>query len=210
MAFPLRVYLYRDTKQWLARLLARKGIEDVMDASVRTASDSRLPPDVKSDIWDALFVRNLRMTDGTRFVDGPPEEGRYVFGLAVDGFNPPQSKQAKQTVTVTGIYLYCLNLPPHLRYLPENMLLVGVIPGPKKPSMDQIIHFLRPLVQDLLIFWENGVYFSRTANFPDGRLVRCIPGPLVCDLPGARQTAGFGSYNAKYFCSICKLLQQHR
>ncbi|EIW59184.1 uncharacterized protein TRAVEDRAFT_100835, partial [Trametes versicolor FP-101664 SS1] len=73
----------------------------------------------------------------------------------------------------------------------------------QKPSLDQINHFLKPLVDELLVLWETGVFFSRTANYPSGRLVRCALIPLVCDLPAARQTAGFGAHNAKFFCSMC-------
>lgn len=178
-------------------------MEDIMDAMLQRAAGDAL--DVMSDLWDAPIFRELRMPDGTRFVDAPPGEARLIFGLAVDGFNPFHSKTAKQQVTVTGIYMYCLNLPPHLRYRPENMYLVGVIPGPGKPSIDQINHFLRPLVDELLEFWHGGVYYSRTMKFPDGRLVRCILVPLVCDLPAARQTAGFGHHSAKYFCHMCYL-----
>ncbi|KAI0822496.1 hypothetical protein BC628DRAFT_1281695, partial [Trametes gibbosa] len=83
--------------------------------------------------------------------------------------------------------------------------LVGIIPGPGKPSLAQINHCLKPLVDELLVFWESGIFFSRTAKFVTGRLVRCALVPLVCDLPAARQTAGFGAHNAKYFCSVCNL-----
>ncbi|KAI0689979.1 hypothetical protein C8T65DRAFT_518639, partial [Cerioporus squamosus] len=78
----------------------------------------------------------------------------------------------------------------------------------RKPSTDQLNHFLRPLVDELLVFWRTGVFYSRTAKYPDGRLVRCALGPLVCDLPAARQTSGFGGYMSKYFCSVCKLLRE--
>lgn len=203
LSFPIRVYLRQDMKEWLGRLLSRQGLEDIMDSTLKRAMGPI--PSVMSDIWDAPIFRELYLSDGTRFIDPPTGEGRYVFGLAVDGFNPFQNKQAKQKVTVTAIYVYCLNLPPHLRYLPENMYLVGIIPGPTKPSLDQINHFLQPLVDELLSFWEPGVFYSRTAKYPEGRLVRCALGPLVCDLPAARQVAGFGHYNAKYFCSVCKL-----
>ncbi|KAI9063132.1 hypothetical protein FKP32DRAFT_1534736, partial [Trametes sanguinea] len=74
-----------------------------------------------------------------------------------------------------------------------------------KPSLEQINHFLKPLVDEMLELWEPGVFFSRTMNFAEGRLVRCALVPLVCDLPAARQTAGLGAHNAKYFCSVCKL-----
>jgi len=85
---------------------------------------------------------------GAKFSSHPGEHGCYVFSLAVDGFNPFHMKEAKQTVTSTGIYMVLLNFPPHLHFLPENMLLVGVIPGPNKPSLDEINHSLRPLVKN--------------------------------------------------------------
>ncbi|KAI0363206.1 hypothetical protein BV20DRAFT_958767, partial [Pilatotrama ljubarskyi] len=116
---------HMDLREWLARLLARPGMEDVMDDMLRRASGDC--PSVMHDTWDAPIFRLLEL-DGKRFVDAPLGEGRYIFGLSVDGFNPFQSKQAKQQVTVTAIYMYCFNLPPELRYLPENVYLVGVIP----------------------------------------------------------------------------------
>lgn len=205
--FPLRVYLYQDMKQWLARLLSCPGLEDIMQSMLKRATQGA--PSVMSDIWDAPIIREILMEDKTRFVDAPDDETRLIFGLSADGFNPYQSKQAKQQVSVTAIYMYCLNLPPHLRYLPENIFLVGVIPGPTKPSTDQFNHFLEPLVRDLLNFWHSGVFYSRTAKYPHGRLVRCALGPLVCDLPAARQASGFGGYMSKYFCSVCKLLRDN-
>ena len=103
------------------------------------------------------------------------------------------------------MYLVCLNLPPDIRYLPENIYLVGVVPGPNKPNLDQMNPFLALLVQDLLPFWTPGVRFSRTANHPDGRLVSGALIPLVSDLLAARQVAGFSPARHNFFCSFCLL-----
>ncbi|KAI0753018.1 hypothetical protein C8Q80DRAFT_1217333 [Daedaleopsis nitida] len=74
-------------KGWLARLLCCKGIEDIMDtANIRVHSDPSF----------------LKM-NSTPFVNGPPGKGRYIFALS----------EAKQSIAVTGIYMVCLNLPPH-------------------------------------------------------------------------------------------------
>ncbi|KAI0822495.1 hypothetical protein BC628DRAFT_1327003, partial [Trametes gibbosa] len=118
-------FLDSNMAEWLARLLSRPGMEEVMDAQTERARGSHKP--VMLDIWDAPIFRELKKS-GQPFVVCPPGEGRYVFGLSVDSFNPFQSKEAKQNVSVTGIYMVCLNLPPHLRYLPENVYLVGIIP----------------------------------------------------------------------------------
>ncbi|KIK27012.1 hypothetical protein PISMIDRAFT_65794, partial [Pisolithus microcarpus 441] len=65
-----------------------------------------------------------------------------------------------------------------------------------------INHFLRPLVDDLLDFWKEGVRFSQTHHHPAGRLVRAALVPLVCDVPAARQTGGFAAHSATLFCSL--------
>ncbi len=89
----------------------------------------------------------------------------------------------------------------------ENICLVGLVPGPKAPSLDQINHVLRPVVTDLLVLWSSGIYISKTTKFPLGRPVRAVMLPLICDLPAARQASGHGSYSARRFCSECDLLR---
>ncbi|KAI0069601.1 hypothetical protein K474DRAFT_1610234 [Panus rudis PR-1116 ss-1] len=88
------------------------------------------------------------------------------------------------------------------------MFLVGIIPGPSKPSVDQINGILRIVVDDLLEMWDPGVYFSRTHRYPRGRLVRCAMIPLVCDLPAIRQMSGYAGHSSKHFCSFCKLKKE--
>ena len=123
----------------------------------------------------------------------------------MDGFNPFHTKEAGKKVSIGAIYMVCLNLPPFLRYRLENIFLVGVIPGPSSPSTHQINEILKPLVHDLLVFWDPGVFFSRTFSYPKGRLIRCAVVPLVCDLPAARQMSGFASHSSSHFCSFCNL-----
>jgi len=85
------------------------------------------------------------------------------------------------------------------------MYLVGVIPGPHKPSEDEINHFLAPLIDDLLEFWDPGVYFTKTHLHSTGCLVRAALVPLVSNILAARQTGGFSAHSATLFCSLCYL-----
>lgn len=166
-----------------------------------------VPADNGRDILGSTLLREIMGADGKPFLSTSGSEGRYVFTLAMDGFNPWRNKVAGKKDSVGGLYMICLNLPPAERYKPENMFLVGIIPG--HPSLDEINHFLRPLVNDLLEFFNPGVSYSRTPAFPNGRWVRLAVAPLVCDLVAARQMAGYASYNTiKFFCSFC-LLSQH-
>ena len=204
MQFPVRKYLHQSMTHWLGRMLSREEIERSLQAA--RASPSTTP---MKDIFDGLALRSFTAPgEAQPFLNGPADELRLIFSLSVDGFNPFQMKEAKQTVTSTAIYMVCLNLPPHLRYRPENMYLVGVIPGPSKPSTEQINHFVTILVDELLVFWSPGVFYNRTALYPLGRLARAAMIPLVCDLLGARQVAGVGQHNhTRMLCTCCSISQ---
>ena len=51
------------------------------------------------------------------------------------------------------IYLVVLNLPREERHKPENVSLVGIIPGPHEPK-GTMNSYLCPLVDELMNFWE--------------------------------------------------------
>ena len=206
---PVRKYLHHDLKDWMARMLSRPGFEQYLDRDVfEMIEDSDDPLDRKMrDIWDGTILRDFRGPDGQLFIKQKPNvsDGRYIFSLCMDEFNPYHNRQAGKKVSVGAIYMVCLNLPPHLRYRVENVFLVGIIPGPSKPSIEKINEILKPLVDDLLIFWDPGVFFSRTFRYTKGRLVHCVVVPLVCDLPATRQMAGFAGHSSTHFCSFCLL-----
>ena len=198
---PVREFLYRSMSDYLARLYARPDLHPYLD---RDPTSLDQPTDHSWDIWDAPCLRNFLGPDKkTPFIKGPKNEGRLIFSLNMDGLNPFGNKQAGKKVSVGGIYMVCLNLPPSLRYELENMYLVGVIPGPNEPSTHQINYLLRPLVDDLLVLWMTGLFLTQTHKHHRGWLVRCAVVPLVCDLPAARQMSGFAGYKSKNFCSEC-------
>ncbi|KZS90567.1 hypothetical protein SISNIDRAFT_384049, partial [Sistotremastrum niveocremeum HHB9708] len=137
---PIRQYLHQDMAHWVARFLARPGIEDLLDA-YQLPSEAK-KSEVLRDIWEGEVFRSFKGPDGTPFFERRGEEGRYAFSMNTDGFNPRGNMQAGKAASVTAIYLVCLNLPWTLRYHAENIYLVGVIPSPTKPSKSQINHLL--------------------------------------------------------------------
>lgn len=201
---PLRPYPYRSLKAWLEQLLRRSGVEELLESSRKCSSPNA--DESWKDIMNAPAIRDFLGPDHrTLFSVEMNGSLHLVFGMFIDWFNPHGNKQAGKRDTVGAIYMVLLNLPPHLRFRPEYLYLVGIIPGPHEPSLDQINHFLRPLVDELLEFWHSGVYFARTAARDVGRLVRAAIIPLVCDLPALRKTAGFAHYASNHFCSFCRL-----
>ena len=201
---PLRPYPYRSFKSWLEQLLRREKVEDILEKSWERRADNDAEP--WEDILDSCGIREFLGPDRqTRFSVQANGSLHLVFSLFIDWFNPHGNKTAGKHHSVGAIYLVCLNLPPHLRFRPEYVYLAGIIPGPKEPSLEQLNHFLRPLMDELLEFWFSGVFFVSTAKRTLGRLVRAAVIPLICDLPALRKTAGFAHHSSDHFCSFCRL-----
>jgi hypothetical protein len=199
---PRRKYIHQNLKEWVGRLLTRPGVEELLrepcDKPEKLAME---------DIWDAPVFRTFRDPDSKSFFRNRPGELRLAFSLNADGFHPLHKLEAKQTLSCTAVYMVILNFPPHLRYLFRNMYLAGVIPGPGKPSLDQINHFLSLLVLELLDFWR-GVFYTLTPASASGLLTKGVLIPLVCDMLAARQLCGLGSATSKWFCTFCLLTIQ--
>ena len=152
---PWFKYETQDLKEWLRWLLSRPAIdEEVFKAFWKPCKDCM------EDMWDGRHLCRVLLKKGERFLPGPEDETRLAFSFSMDSFNPYHMKEAKQTVSSTAIWLTLLNLPHHLRNRPENMFLAGVIPGPRKPSLSDVNHSIKLLVDVLLEFFDPGIWLS--------------------------------------------------
>jgi len=102
-------------------------------------------PRMTTDIFDGLHYRLLL---GERVVVGDQSLPHHYFsdhhditlGFATNSFAP--FKKRKHTTWILLVFNY--NLPPDERFQKDNILCVGIIPGPKKPwDADSFIY---PLV----------------------------------------------------------------
>lgn len=202
---PIKSFVAFSFKHWLGGMLARSGFEEKMDKTwVRSGALFEM-----KDIFDAEVLRNFTGLDGRHFSDGG-EEGRYVFSLCIDYFNPLGNKQAGKKKSVGLVSMVCLNLPPEIRYKPENMFLFGIIPGPNEPPLTCFNHYLHNLIEELLEFWYSGVRFSRTSTCYYGRVVRCALICVVSDLLAARKVNGFAAIGHTQMCAICHSTRQRQ
>jgi hypothetical protein len=197
---PRFKYEAQDLKEWLGWLLSRPAIDEEVFKAFRRPRKDRM-----EDMWDGKHLCRILLKKGERFLPGPVDETRLAFSFSMDSFNPYHMKEAKQTVPSTAIWLTLLNLPPHLRNRPENMFLAGVIPGPRKPSLSDVNHTIKLLVDVLLEFFDPGIWYSRTARCRQGCRVRAILIPVVSDMLAARQAGGFVSVTATSFYTLCNL-----
>ena len=198
---PTRKFYYQSFSHYLGRMYARNGFEEMLDRNPYSDDPTNM-----LDIWDGKVLRNFRK-DGNLFVPNGKQtgkDGRLVFGINEDGMNPYHNRAAGKNVSVGPIYMVCMNLPRSIRFKMENIYIAGIIPGPSSPRKHQINHLLRPLIDHLLLAWDNGLVIP-TPSAPSGRTVFCALIPVIADLPAARHLGGLSSYTSDKWCSECEL-----
>lgn len=206
---PLKTFIYHSFHDYLASLLARADIEELMDHACDDFMHSvRDGSGLMSDIFDGAFLREFYLDKEGKvlFLDrGDGTEGRYAFVYFVDFF-PPEGRRGHTSTKSLGIIaMACLNLPASIRYLPENIYIAGIIPGPNQPHMEEINHYLRPAILDMRDSWIRGVRVSRTAKYETGRVTRSAIVVCVFDLPGGRKATGMPAPGSHWLCTKCNL-----
>ena len=184
---PFKTYSYQSIRDAILRLLKRPGfLEDCEHWRKRVNNRHYLADIYDGDVWNSFF-------------DFLSTEHSWCLALNVDWFQP----YTHVTDSVGAMYLVVLNLPREERYKRENMLMVGIIPGPNEPSLD-INSYLTPLVLELKEFY-NGIPIQCTSH--DGKYinvtVRLALAGVMCDLPASRKVCGFSSFNALHGCNKC-------
>jgi Transposase family tnp2 len=150
-----------DIDDFVTCLLSRPGTETAIQQS-----GERVRGDIVEDIMSADGVWAIKGPDGVPFLSGGQHnELCFLWALSMDFFNVHHNKIAGKTYPVGCILLSCIQLLPDMRKKTENLCLVSLIPGPHKPSMEEIDHFLQPLIETMKQSWECSAVY-RTHNFP--------------------------------------------
>ena len=174
-SIPIKSFIYHHFHDYMASLLAKPRFED-------------------SGSLEGLCA-------GALFVDCQGE-GHLLFSLNVDFFNIEGNWQWNAMTSCGIISCACLNLLLHIQYKPENLYLANIVPGPTKPSGDQLNPFLEPLINDLVDSWKKGVQVTQTASQRDCITCSAIA-CVVCDLPAARKSAQLAGITSHFYCSAC-------
>ncbi|QRV80568.1 Transposase family tnp2 [Ceratobasidium sp. AG-Ba] len=165
-------------------------------------------PDLIEDVFDGEIYRTLRRTrlkvdNPYRYFDSLDD---IALGLGTDGFTLFKQRH-KGCSTAWPLILVNYNLHPSVRTKLENVICVGVIPGPKECK--DINSFLVPLIEELEQLAQ-GVTASKVAseedNFEgDGAefILRAFLIILFGDIPAISKLLLLKGQNAISPCRTC-------
>lgn len=186
--YPRMLYCYKSIIESLQQMLLRPGfIEKCEQWKHRNVSAGCI-----DDVYDGNIWKEFLTYGGVPFLSAP---FNFSLSLNVDWFQPFKNT----TYSVGALYIAIQNLPRKERFLSENIILLGVMPGPNEPHLT-MNSYLEPLIHDLLQLW-NGV--TMKLQFSSSTLVRAALLCVTCDIPAARKVCGFVGHNALKACTKC-------
>ena len=141
------------------------------------------------DIYDGRIWHDFQTSN---FLSSPMS---YLMTLNVDWFQPFLHTQ----YSVGAMYLTIQNLPRDIRCKEENVILVGVLPGPSEPKL-VMNSYLSPLVEELKQGWKG---FSVLTSEGVQVNIRVALSCIACDIPATRKVCGFIGHHASLACNKC-------
>lgn len=185
--YPCLVYPFCSVISSVESLVRRPGFLHACDQWRRAKKEDE---SLLSDVYDGEMWSKLKSPDSDENFFA--QKGSLGFILNIDWFEPFKH----QPYAIGVMYLAIMNLPRHIRFKRENIIILGLIPGPREPKLS-IDTYLQPHVSDLLSLWR-GVALEGVEHKIRAALI-CV----ACDLPAGRKVCGFLSFSANYGCSRC-------
>ena len=134
--YPYKVYCYRKIRDSIEELLKRKDFLEMLLKGPDASSEECF-----GDIVDGIICKTFTDSEGKLFFT----EKRNLGGMInLDWFNPYEN----QEYSVAVMYMALVNLPRAVRFKWENVVVLGIIPGPKEPNYN-VNWFLEPHIDEL-------------------------------------------------------------
>ncbi|KAL5639602.1 hypothetical protein ACGC1H_006272 [Rhizoctonia solani] len=201
---PRRLFRYTPLIPQLCGLF--QDLEMSKKLGYRVLAEQQFEPENILDVFDAEHYRSLRATildpeSGYHFFDNPQD---IALGLATDGFTLFKRRR-RGLSTAWPIIIINYNLHSRIRNRLENILCVGVIPGPKQCK--DLNSFLIPLLDELLQL-ESGVECPAPPT-PDCEgynfVFRAFLIILFGDIPAVSKLLMMKGHNAIRPCRACMI-----
>jgi hypothetical protein len=123
-----------------------------------------------------------------------------AVAISTDGFNPYGMSAA--TYSCWPVFVIPLNLPPGVVMRSENMFVSMIIPGPKYPGKNMSV-YLEPLVDDLLVGWEDRGVRTYDAATKEHFDMFVWYHTSLHDLPARALFCGWCTHG-KWPCPVCR------
>ena len=189
--YPLLTYCYLGLENSILSLFRQAHMYELL---VNSATKYR-PSSVLTDVHNGNIWAEFQTFNGKPFLSDPL---CLALCMNVDWFQPHKHV----TYSFGIIYLPIMNLPREERYKRENILLIGILPGPQETSRS-INSYLNPLVKELTKFLEGVTISVHTHDGTAKKLVKCALLCVSCDIPAGRKVCGFLGHGARYGCCRC-------
>jgi len=179
MIFPLPCL-----KTQLVTLYQRPGFEDLLRKWTSRGTIDLISDIYDGDVWKT-FPSECNIPNPSKFFT--PENADSHLGIIInlDWFQPFDSSVYSCGV----IYGAICNLPRDVRFKKENMLTLGILPGPKEVKSHHINHYLSPIVNELLELWD-GFDIPVSLKNQSGKRIRLAVICCSSDIPAARKICG--------------------
>ena len=182
---PKMVYPLPCLKTQILTLYQRPGFEDLLNKWTSRDNQSSIMTDIyDGEIWKT-FPSNIDNLDQSQFFTAETADSHLGIMINLDWFQPFDSA----SYSTGAIYGVICNLPRDIRFKKENMLVLSILPGPNEVKLHKINHYLAPIVDELLEFWD-GIDLPVTNKYPTGKKVRMA---VICcsnDIPATRKLCG--------------------
>ena len=189
--YPFKTFCYKNIINNLEQFLSRPDFE----AECNKWRSREVIHNHVGDLYDGSIWREFQTYNGEPFLCQP---NNYALMINVDWFQP---FSRRKDLSIGVIYFVFMNLPRHLRFKMENVMLIGIIPAMKKEP-ESLNSFLKPIIDELKLLSRG---FQITPANKDPVRVKVL---LLCassDIPAARKLAGFMGHAAIKGCSFCNI-----
>ena len=181
---PKQVYCFRKVSDSLQDLINKPNFMEHCEKWRNRPT--QLPDNILGDCFEGRVWKEFQYVDGEPFLAVP---NNFGLMLNVDWFQP--TLHGSDSIGV--IYMVVMNLPREERFKPENLIVVGIIPGPKEPKHN-INSFLQPMVDDLTDLWDGVILNNENGT---REMIRAAILALSSDIPATRKCGGFVGHAAK-------------
>lgn len=184
---PIKAYPYHSLKNSILQMINRPNF--IQKCEHWRKRSNKIPDGYLGDIYDGDVWYNFTSSAANNFLKSPYS---YLLTLNIDWFQP-----FTRSIYSTGaIYLTIQNLPRSERYKSQNVILVGVIPGPREPKLTTN-SYLTPLVEELKEFWTGIALPVMIAGRKMNIFVRLALTCVARDIPASRKVCGFLGHSVR-------------